>query len=73
MGGTKRIDPALCIDIGAHLICIDNTHLKDKVPRGNGTLCRVVNVKLKEIAPSYKRKIMTREKCEQSMQMMSNG
>jgi hypothetical protein len=54
MVGTKHIDPALCIYIGAHLICIDNKHLNDKVPRGNGTLCQVVNVKLKHIAPSYK-------------------
>ncbi len=28
--------------------------MKDKDPRGNGTLCRVLNVKLKDIAPSYK-------------------
>jgi hypothetical protein len=32
MVGTKHIDPALCIYIGAHLICIDNKHLKDKDP-----------------------------------------
>ncbi len=54
MVGTKHIDLALCIYIGAHLICIDNTHLKDKVPRGNSTFCQVLNVKLKHIAPSYK-------------------
>jgi hypothetical protein len=36
MVGTTHIDPALCIYIGAHLICIDNKHLKDKVPRGKG-------------------------------------
>jgi hypothetical protein len=29
MVGTKCINPALCIYIGAHLICIDNKHLKD--------------------------------------------
>ncbi len=49
MVGTKHIDPALCIYIGAHLICIDNKHLKDKVPQGNGTLCRVIGVNLKKI------------------------
>ncbi len=65
MVGTKHIDPALCIYIGAHLICIDNKHLKDKVPRGNGTLCQVLNVKLKHIAPSYKWKKITEEKCGQ--------
>ncbi len=34
----KHIDPALCLYIGASLICIDNKHMKDRVPRGNGTL-----------------------------------
>ena len=35
-------------------MCIDNKHLTDKVPRGNGTLCRLLDVKLKHNAPSYK-------------------
>ncbi len=48
MAGTKHIDPALFIYVGAHLICIDNKHLKDKVPRGNGTICKVIGIKLKE-------------------------
>jgi hypothetical protein len=42
------------IYIGAYLICIDNKHLRDKVPRGNGTLCRVLGVQLKENAQGYK-------------------
>ena len=47
--GTKHIDPALCLYVGAYVICvIDNSHLKDRVPRGNGTLCRVASLKLKE-------------------------
>jgi hypothetical protein len=47
--GTKKIDPALCLYVGAYVICvIDNTHLKDRVPRGNGTLCRVSSMKLKD-------------------------
>jgi hypothetical protein len=54
MAGTKHIDPALCIYVGAHLICIDNKHLKDKVPRGNGKICRVIGIKLKEEPQSYK-------------------
>jgi DNA repair ATPase RecN len=54
MVGTKHIDPALCIYIGAHLICIDNKHLNSKTPRGNGTLCRVLGVKLKKNASTYK-------------------
>ena len=53
MMGSKHIDPALCIYIGAYLICIDNKHLTAKVPRGNGTLCRVIGVKLKDNAQSY--------------------
>jgi hypothetical protein len=39
MMGSKHIDLALYIYIGAYLICIDNKHLTDKVPRGNGTIC----------------------------------
>ncbi len=37
MTGTKHIDPALCIFLGAYLMCIDNKHLTDKVTKGNGT------------------------------------
>jgi hypothetical protein len=54
MMGSKHIDPALCMYIGTYLICIDNKHLTDKVPQGNGTICRVLNFKLKENAQSYK-------------------
>ncbi len=54
MMGSKHIDPALCIYIRAYLICIDNTHLRDKVPRGNGTLCQVLGVQLNKNAQSYK-------------------
>jgi hypothetical protein len=53
MVGTNHIDPALCLYAGAHLICIDNKHLKDKVPRGNGTMCRMIGVKLKENSITY--------------------
>ena len=53
MIGTKHIDPALCLYLSAYLMCIDNKHMTDKVPRGNGTLCRVLDVKLKHNAPSY--------------------
>jgi hypothetical protein len=52
MMGSKHIDPALCIHIGAYLICFDNKHLTDKVPRGNGTICRVLGFKLTENAQS---------------------
>ena len=33
---------------------VDNKRLKDKVPIGNGTLCRVVGIKLSEHAPSVR-------------------
>ena len=47
--GTKKIDPALCLYVGAYVICvIDNSHLNERVPRGNGTLCRVSSLKLKD-------------------------
>ena len=54
MFGTKHIDPALCLYKGAIVMCIDNKHLKNEVPRGNGTICRVINFKIKQNAPSYK-------------------
>jgi hypothetical protein len=73
MMGTKHIDPALCIYLGANLMCIDNKHLTDKVPRGNGTLCRVLDFKLKHSAPSYEYKNYYGEMCGQSMQQMFNG
>ncbi len=56
MVGTKHIDPALCIYVGANLIRIDNKHSNDKAPRGNGTICRVIGIKLKEQPQSCKRK-----------------
>jgi hypothetical protein len=54
MMGTKHMDPSLCLYLDAYLMCIDNKHLKDKVPIGNGTLCQVLDVILKHNAPSYK-------------------
>ena len=73
MVGTKHIDPALCLYIGASLICIVNKHMKDNVPRGNGTLCRVLGVKLRENAPSHRVKNYYGKKYGQSMQSMLNG
>ncbi len=35
-------------------MCIDNKHLKDKVPKGNGILCKVIGVKFKHNPQSYK-------------------
>ncbi len=42
------------IYVGVHLICIDNKNLKDQVLRENGTICRVIGIKLKEQPQSYK-------------------
>jgi hypothetical protein len=70
MAVTKHNDPALCIYVGAHLICIDNKCLKDKVPRGNGTICCVIGIKLKVEPQSYKwknyygRKVWTVNACD---------
>lgn len=49
VGQSKKIDPALCLYVGAYLICvIENKYLTERVPRGNGTLCRVISLKLKD-------------------------
>lgn len=54
MAGTKHVDPALCLYVGAHLICtIGNENLDKKVSRGNGTACRVVGMKLKDNQTTY--------------------
>lgn len=56
-GRSKLIDPALCLYVGAYLICtLDNKYLKEKVPRGNGTLCRLTSMKLKQNATTFKPK-----------------
>ena len=65
-GSKRHVDPALCLYVGAHVLCIiDNGNLASKVPRGNGTLCRVVGIKLKDNAQScrwknyYNKKVNT--------------
>jgi hypothetical protein len=73
MMGTKHIDPLLCFYLGAYLICTDNKHLKDKVPRGNGTLCHVLDVKFKHNVPIIKYKTIVEGKYGQSIQQMLNG
>ena len=55
--GTYKVDPSLCLYIGAYLMCVlGNEFLREKVPRGSGTLCRLVSMKLKENATSHKYK-----------------
>jgi len=49
VGKSKKIDPALCLYVGAYLQCVvDNACLNERVPRGNGTLCRLVSIKMKD-------------------------
>ena len=49
-GQSKKIDPCLRLYNGALAMCIYNARLKnDKI--GNGTLCRVTSIKLKDDAP----------------------
>ena len=55
--GTHKVDPALGLYIGAYLMCVlGNEFLRERVPRGSGTLCRLVSMKLKENAASHKYK-----------------
>ena len=59
--------------IGAIIMCIGNKHLKDKVPRGNGTICRVLNIKSSnKMHQVTNAKSTTEGKCGQSMQHMLN-
>jgi len=52
--GNKHVNPALCLYIGAYLICtVGNEFLQEKVPRGNGALCRLVSMKIKDNATSH--------------------
>ena len=52
--GTQKMDPALCLYGGAFLVCVlRNKYFTTAVPRGNGTLCRQISMKLRNNAPSY--------------------
>ena len=54
-GSKKHVDPALCLYVGAHVICtIDKVNLNKEVPGGNGTLCHVIGLKLKDNSLSYR-------------------
>ena len=58
-GGSKKVDPALCLYVGCYLMCvIGNEKLREKVPRGNGTLCRLMSMKLKCNPTTYRYKNM---------------
>ena len=45
----KHVDPALLVYNGCVVIYTgDNSHLESAVPRGNGTRCKIVEVKLRQ-------------------------
>ena len=49
VGKSKKVDPALCLYVGAYLQCVvNNACLNERVPRGNGTLCRLLSIKMKD-------------------------
>ena len=51
------MDPVLCLYVGAYLICtVDTKFLKEKIPRGNGTLCRLISMKIIDDATSHTHK-----------------
>lgn len=57
--GSKKVDPALCLYVGCYLMCvIGNENLREKVPRGNGTLCRLVSMRLKANPTTHRYKNM---------------
>ena len=52
---TQKVDPVLCLYVATYLMCVlENEYLQDKVLRGNGILCRLVSMKLKEDTTSHK-------------------
>ena len=53
--GSKKADPALCLYTGVYLIFIsDNNKMNEKPPRGNGTVCKFISVKIKDNAASHR-------------------
>ena len=61
--GNKKADPALCLYSGVHLIYTgDNNKMNEKPPRGNGTVCKFISVKIKENANSHRIKIYNNKK-----------
>jgi hypothetical protein len=53
-GSHKHADPVLCLYTGINLICVkSNEKMKEKLPRGNGTVCTLASVKIKQGAVSH--------------------
>ena len=54
----RHVDPALCLYEGARFICItDNSALCERVPRGNGTMCKFRSIKIKPDATTMRIKM----------------
>ena len=54
-GNNKKADPALCLYTGVNLIyTADNNKMNEKPPRGNGTVCKFISVKIKEDVASHR-------------------
>ena len=54
-GSHKHADPALCLYTGINLICVmSNEKMEEKPPRGNGTVCSLVSVKIKQGATTHR-------------------
>ena len=57
-GDNKRADPALCLYKGMNLFYVSgNEQMTETPPRGNGTVCKFVSVKLKDNARSHRIRI----------------
>ena len=54
-GSSTHVDPTLYLYVEAYLQCvIDNKSLNECVPRGNGTLCRLVSLKMRDHPSTHK-------------------
>ena len=54
-GSHKHADPALCLYTGINLICVmSNEKMEEKPPQGNGTVCSLVSVKIKQRATTHR-------------------
>ena len=61
--GNKKADPSLCLYSGINLIFTgDNSKMNEKPPRGNGTVCKFISVKIKENATSHRIKMYNNRK-----------
>ena len=59
----KGVDPAICLYDGAYLLCtIGNQLLRGKMPRGDGTMCHLVAMKIKTNAITHKTKNIYKRK-----------